>query len=167
MIAQTQKVLFLCNCCSTTLVPSLDDQSCCSGTTGRAREAEWRQNYCQGGSRVAVVAEWRHRGHHSDHSMDAIGRPKEAQWLYKEGEKCRSNWYKVHNSTHFYGATNGRSLYIRSATTAMCMPSPCLHWATCERPTSSATLCDCFEHAQNFVVTMASLAMTEGPVYHP
>ena len=82
-----QKVLFLCNCCSTTLVPSLNDQSCCSGTTCRTKKAEWRQNHCHGGSSVAVVTEWRHSGRHSDRSMDAIGRPKEAQWWYKEGRR--------------------------------------------------------------------------------
>ena len=87
MVAGTQKVLFLCNCCSTTLVPSLNDQSCCSGTTGRVKKAEWRQNHCHGGSSVAAVAEWRHSGRHSDRSMDAIGRPKEAQWWYKEGRR--------------------------------------------------------------------------------
>ena len=87
MIAGTQKVLFLYNCCSTTLVPSLNDQSCCSGTTGRAKKAEWRQNHCHGGSSVAVVAEWRHSGRHSDRSMDATGLPKEAQWWYKEGRR--------------------------------------------------------------------------------
>ena len=87
MVAGTQKVLFLCNCCSTTLVPSLNDQRCCSDTTGRAKKAEWRQNHCHGGSSVAVVAEWWHSGRHSDRSMDAIGRPKEAQWWYKEGRR--------------------------------------------------------------------------------
>ena len=34
-----------------------------------------------------MVAEWRHSGRHSDRSMDAIGRPKEAQWWYKEGRR--------------------------------------------------------------------------------
>ena len=76
LVAGTQKVLILCNCCSTTLVPYLNDQIYCSGTTGRAKKAECRQSHCHGGSSVAVVAEWRH----SDRSMDAIGRPKEAQW---------------------------------------------------------------------------------------
>ena len=55
--------------------------------------------------------------------------------------------HNVHNSTHFNGATNGRPLCIHSATRAMCVPSSCLLWATCERPTSSATfvrlLCTC------------------------
>ena len=86
MVTGTQNVLFLCNCCSTTLVPSLNDQSCCSGTC-RTKKAEWRQNHCHGGSSVAVVAEWRHSGRHSDRSMDAIGRSKEAQWWYKEGRR--------------------------------------------------------------------------------
>ena len=89
VVAQTQKVLFLCNCCSTILVRSLNHQDCCSGTTGRAKEVEWRQKHCHAGSRVAVVAEWghsgRHSGRHSNRSKDAIGRPKEAQWWYKEG----------------------------------------------------------------------------------
>ena len=83
MVAQTQKVLFLCNCCSTTLVRSLNNQNCCSGTTGRAKEAEWRQNHCHGGS---TVAEWRHSSRDSDRSMDAIGRSREAQWWYKGGK---------------------------------------------------------------------------------
>ena len=39
----------------------------------------------------------------------------------------------------FYGATNGRPLCNHSATTAMRMPCSCLLWATCERPTCSAT----------------------------
>ena len=47
--------------------------------------------------------------------------------------------HNVHNSTYFYGATNGWPLCIHSATTAMCVPSSCLLWATCERPTSLAT----------------------------
>ena len=85
VVAQTQKVLLLCNCCSTTLVPSMNDQSCCSGTTVRTQEAEWRQNHYQGDSRVAVVAKLRHRGRHGDRSMDAIGRPKKARWWCKEG----------------------------------------------------------------------------------
>ena len=39
--------------------------------------AERSQNHRQSGWMVAVVAEWRHSGRHCDHSMDAIGRPKE------------------------------------------------------------------------------------------
>ena len=85
MVAQTQKVQFRYNCCGTTLVRSLNQQNCCSGTIGRAKEAEWRQNYCHGGSSVAVLAELRHSGRHSDRSMDVIVRPKEAHWWYKGG----------------------------------------------------------------------------------
>ena len=59
--------------------------NCCSGTLGRAKEAEWRQNHYNGGSRVAVVAEWRHSSRHTDRSVDTIGRLKEAQWWYKGG----------------------------------------------------------------------------------
>ena len=125
MVAATQKVLFLCNCCSTTLVPSLNDQSCCSGTTGRAKKAEWRQNHCHGGSSVAVVAEWRHSGRHSGRHSDR----SEGRRVAQIDTQC----------SHFYWATNGRPLCIHSAITAMCVPSSCLLWATCERPTSSAT----------------------------
>ena len=99
MVAQTQNVMFLYNCCSTTPVPSFNDQSCCRGTTGHAKEAEWRQNYCQGGSWVAVVAEWRRRGRHSDRSMDAIGRPKEAQWWSRKAEASLKLIHNIHNST--------------------------------------------------------------------
>ena len=65
-------VWFLCNCCSTTLVPSLKDQNCCSDTTGRAKEAGWRQNHCHSGSRIAMVAKQRHSGRYSDRSMDFL-----------------------------------------------------------------------------------------------
>ena len=47
----------------------------------------------------------------------------------------------------------------------------CLYTASFERPVSDRPprrpLCDCFEHAQNFTATMASMAMPERPVYHP
>ena len=36
---------------------------------------------------VTQVLPWRHSGRHSDRSMDAIGRSKEAQWWYKEGRR--------------------------------------------------------------------------------
>ena len=55
------------------VIVMLNNQSCYSGTTGRAKEAEWRQNHCQGGSRAAVVAEWRHSGRHSDRSWSTKG----------------------------------------------------------------------------------------------
>ena len=111
-----------------------------SVTTSRTKEAEWRQNHCQGGSRVAVVAEWRHCGRHNDHSMNAIGRPKESQWWYKEGSSVAQIDTQCSQQFAFlYGATNGRPLCIHSATTAMCVPSSCLFWASFGRPTSSAT----------------------------
>ena len=164
MVAGTQKVLFLCNCCSTTLVPSLNDQSCCSGTTGRAKKAEWRQNHRHGGSSVAVVAEWRHSGRHSDRSMDAIGRPKEAQWWYKEGRRV-ANWYTM------FAFLTGRPMADHCASILRPRRCVCLHPASFERPVSDRPsrrpLCDCFEHAQNFTATMASMAMPERPVYHP
>ena len=162
MVAVTQKVMFLCNCCSTTLVPSLNDQSCCCGTTGRAKKAEWRQNHCHGGSSVAVVAEWRHSGRHSDRSMDAIGRPKEAQWWYKEGRRVAQIDTQC---SHFF---TGRPMANHCASILRPRRCVCLHPASFERPVSDQPprrpLCDCFEHAQNFTATMA---MSERPMCHP
>ena len=144
MVAQTQKVLFLRNCYSTILVRSLNHQDCCSGTTGHAKEVEWRQKHCHGGSRVAVVAEWRHitrhSGRHSNRSKDAIGRPKEAQWWYKGGRSIAEiDTQCLPQYAFLRGDQYGRPLCIHSATTALRMPSSCLFWATCERPISSAT----------------------------
>ena len=149
MVAQTQKVLFLCTCCSTTLVPSLNDQSCCSGATGRAKEAEWRQNHCQAGWRVTVVAEWRHSGRHWDRSMGRSVAQTDIQcsqqYVFLRGEQ----W-----SDHCASSLPPRR--------CVCLPP-----ASFERPVSDRPprrpLCDCFEHAQNLTATMA---MFERPVYH-
>ena len=136
VVAQTQKILFLCNCCSTTLVCSLNDRKCCSGRTGHAKEVEWRQNHCHGGSRVAVVAEWRHSGRHSDRSMDAIGRPNEAQWWYKGGRNiAQIDTQCLQQYAFFYGATNGDPCAsILRPRRCVCLPP-----ASFERPTSSAS----------------------------
>ena len=140
VVTLTQKVLFLCNCCSTTPVPSLNDQSCCNGTTGRAKVSEWRQNH---------IPRWL-KGCH--------GRRMEVQWsplwslngcywsakggtmVVQRRQNGFSNWYTMFTTVCiFYGVTNGQPLCIHSATSVMCVPSSCLLWATCERPTSSAT----------------------------
>ena len=101
-----------------------------------AQVAQRRQNHCQGGWWVAVVAEWRHSGRHM-----LSGR----YWLFKGGpmvvqgrQKHCSNWYTMFTTVRIvYGATNPRPLCIHSATTAMCVPSSCLLCVTCEWPTSS------------------------------
>ena len=136
VVVQTQKVLFLCNCCSTTLVPSLNDKSCCSGATGCAKEAEWRQNHCEGGWRVAVVAEWRHSGRHCDRSMDAISRPKEAQWWYKEGRRVAQIDTQCSQQYVFF---TGRPMADHCASILPPRRWVCLPPASFERPTSSAT----------------------------
>ena len=48
-----------CICVTATARPLclLEPPNWCSGTTGRAKEAEWRQNHCHGGTRAALVAE--------------------------------------------------------------------------------------------------------------
>ena len=130
VVAQTQKVMSLCNCCSTILVPSLNHPNCCSGKTGRTKEAKWRQNHC--GSRVVVVAEWGHTGCHSGRLKDAISRPKEAQWWCKRG-RSSAQIDAQYLQQVFYGATDDRPLCIHCATTPMRV---CLRPAFFERPVS-------------------------------
>ena len=82
-------------------------------------------------------------------------------------QKRWSNWYTMFTTIRiFYGATNGRPLCIHSATMAMCVPSSCLLRTTCERPTSSATFVRLFWTCSNFTANMASMVMSERPVYH-
>ena len=98
-----------------------------------------------GGRTIAMVAQglsWSPNGGKvvaSDRSMDAIGRPKKARWWYtSDADSLLKLIQNVNNSTLLW-ATNGRPLCIPSTTTALCVPFPCPLWATCERPTSSAT----------------------------
>ena len=151
------------NCCSTTLVPSLYRQNCCSGTTGRAKVAEWRQNHCHVGPGVAMVAELRH----SERVMDTIGRSKEAKWWYKGGRSIAQIEHIVYNRTHFHGATNDWPLYIHSRP-RRCV---CLLPASFERPVSDRPprrpLCEYFENAQIFTAIMASMATSQRTLCHP
>ena len=159
---------FPCNCCSTTLVPSLNDQSCCSDITGRAKEAEWRKNHCQGaqglpwssngGTAVAtVISQWtllvgqrRHNG------------------CTRKAEASLKSIHNVHNSTPLF---TGRPMADHRASILRPRRCVCLPPASFERPVSDRPprrpLCDCFEHAQNFTATVASMAMSERSVYHP
>ena len=145
VVAQTQKVLFLCNCYRTTRVPSLNHQNCHSGTKSRTKEAEWRQIHCHGGSRVAVVAEWRLSGRHSDRSMNTIGWPKEIQWWYMEGRGiAQIDTLCLQQYACFLVGRSVADHCIHSAITAIRVPvhlppASCLLWAVRERPTSLAT----------------------------
>ena len=146
VVTHTQKVLFLCNCCSTSRVRSLYHQNCCCGKTGRTKEADWRQNCCHGGLRVSVVAEWRHNGRHSDRSKDAIGRAKEAQWWYKEGRS--KLLHSVYTSTHFF--LMQRPMADPCASILRPQRCVCLPHASFGRPVSDRPpplpLCDCYEY---------------------
>ena len=114
-----------------------------------------------------MVTEWRHSGRHSDRSMDAIDRLKEAQW-WDKGGIAHIHMQFVQQYAFYYGATNGRPLCILSATflQSMCLPA-----ASFERPVSDRPppwpLCDCFEHALNFTTTMASMARSKCPLCDP
>ena len=80
-------------------------------------------------------------------------------------QTCRSNWYTM------FAFLTGRPMADHCASILRPRRCVCLHPASFERPVSDRPprrpLCDCFEHAQNFTATMASMAMPERPVYHP
>ena len=101
-----------------------------------------------GGSRVAVVAEWRHSGRHSDRSMDAIGRPKEAQWWYKGGRSIAQIGNNVYNCTNY---VTGRPMADPYESILRPQQCACLPPASFEQPVSDRPprrrLCDNFEHA--------------------
>ena len=97
VVAQTQKVMFLCNCCSTTLERSLNPRNCCGITTGRAKEAEWRQNHYYGGRGRRMEAQW-------SPQWSLMGR----YWLAKEGtvvvqgrQEHRQNWHTMFTTVRF------------------------------------------------------------------
>ena len=114
-----------------------------------------------------MVAEWRHSGRHCDRSMDAISRPKEAQWWYKEGRRVAQIDTQCSQQYVFF---TGRPMADHCASILPPRRWVCLPPASFERPVSDRPprrpLCDCFEHAQNLTATMASMAMSERPVYH-
>ena len=114
-----------------------------------------------------MVAEWRHSSRHCDRSMDAIVRPKEAQWWYKEGRSVAQIDTQCSQQYVFF---MGRPMADDCASILPPWRCVCLRTASFERPVSDRPprrpLCDCFEHAQNFTATMASIAMSERPVYH-
>ena len=117
-----------------------------------AQVLPWSLN---GGTVVAtVIAQW----------TPLVGQRRHSGGTRKAGVSLKFET----QCSHFYWAINGRPLCIHSATTAMCVPSFCLLWATCERPTSSATfvrlLWTCFKTS---TTTMASMAMSERPLCHP
>ena len=115
-----------------------------------------------------MVAEWRHSGRHSDRSIDAIGRLKEAHWWYKEGRSVAQIDTQCSQQYDFF---TGRPMADHCASILRPRRCLCLPPASFERPVSDRPprrpLCDCFENAQKFTVTMASMAMSERPVYHP
>ena len=115
----------------------------------------------------AVIAEWRHSGRHSDRSMDATDRPKGAQWWYKEGRSVARIDTQCSQQYVFF---TRRPMADHCASILPPRRCVCLPPASFERPVSDRPprrpFCDCFEHVQNFTATMASMAMSERPVYH-
>ena len=95
---------------------------------------------------TSQFAEWRHSGRHSDRSMEAIGRPKEAQWWYKEGRS-------VAQLDIMFTIVRGRTMADHCASILRPRRCVCLPPAFFERPVGDRPprrpLCDCFEHAQD------------------
>ena len=147
-------------------MPSLNDQSCCSGTTGRKKEAECRQTHRQGGSMVVVVAEaqWSPQWSFSGRYWSAKG----GTMVVQGRRKRRLNWYTIFTTVRIF---TGRPTADHCASILRPRRCVCLPPASFERPVSDRPprrpLCDCFEYAQNFTATMASMAMSERPVYYP
>ena len=96
-------------------------------------------------------------------------------WAVKGGtmviqgrQKRRSNWYTMFTTVRIFTGQQVADHCISILRPRRCVRRPL---ASFERPVSDRrpkqTLCDCFEHAQNFTATMASMARSERPVYHP
>ena len=117
--AQTQKVLFLCNCCSTTVVPSLNHQNCCIGTTrshkGVGVDAEplsWWLKGCRGRRMEAQWSpQWSLNGRHWS--------AKGGTMVVQGRQRYRSNWYTMFTTVRILPATNVLPLRIHSAITVM------------------------------------------------
>ena len=137
VVGRTQKVLFLCNYCSTTLVRSSNHQNCCSGTTVEwwveAEPLPWWLNGCRGRRMEAQWSpEWSLKGRYWSAKGDTV--------VVQGRQKHSSNWYKMFTTVrNFFTGRPMTDLCIHSANTAMRMYSSCLLWATCGRPTSWAT----------------------------
>ena len=102
--------------------------------------AQRRQSECRTIATVAQVLPWSLNGGTVVATVIAQWTPLVGQWRHNGGTRKAGVSLKFETQcSHFYWVTNGRPLCIHSATTAMCVPSFCLLWATCERPTSSAT----------------------------
>ena len=144
VVVQTQNVLFLVNCCSTTPVRSLNHQNCCSGTTGRAKEEEWRQNHCH----------------------DRYWSAKGGTVVVQGRQKHRTNWYTMFTTVRIIWP-------VADPCASILWPQwcACLLPASFERPMSDRPprwpLGDCFEHAQNFTATMTPMAGSKRPLRHP
>ena len=86
----------------------------------------------------------------------------------REAEASLKLIYNVYDSTHCF---MGRPMADPSA--SVLRPRRCVYLppASVERPVSDWPLrrpfCGCFEHAQNFTATMASMARSELPLCHP
>ena len=115
----------------------------------RSNEAEvtWKRRH--GGSKVDMIAEWTQSVHHGERSAYTVGHPKESEGTHKRGRSIAPIDRQI----------AWRSLSDRYAFNLRLRQSLCLLSATFEPPSSyhvpRRPLCECFEHVQNFVATMA------------
>ena len=116
------------------------------GCRGRRMEAQWSP-------------EWSLNGRY----WSAKGGIKVVQWRQKQ----RANWYTMFTTVCIF---TGRPMADPCASILRPRRCVCLPPAPFGRPVSDRpprrSLCDCFEHAQNIMATMASIARCERPLYH-
>ena len=135
--AQTQKVLFLCNCCSTTVVPSLNHQNCCIGTARShkgvwvdAEPLSWWLKGCRGRRMEAQWSpQWSLNGGHWS--------AKGGTMVVQGRQRYRSNWYTMFTTVRIFTGDE-----CPTPVNPFCNngDASCLLWVTCERPTPLATV---------------------------
>ena len=145
VVAQTQKVLFLCKCCSTTPVPSLNDHNGCIMSQ---QVAQRRQS---GGRTIAKVAQglpWSPNG-------GTVVATMITQWTLLVGQRSHNGGtrkavaslkliHNVHNSSHFF---TGRPMADHCASNLRPWRCVCLPPASFEPPLGDRPprrpFCDC------------------------
>ena len=102
-----------------------------------------------------------------------------AQWTLLVGQRRHSGGTReaevslklIHNVYNCTNYLTGRPMADPGTSILRPRRCVCLSPASFERPVSDRPpwrpLCDCFEHAQNFTATVASMARSERPLRHP
>ena len=167
VVAETQKVLFLCKCCSMTLVRSLNHQT----AVATQQVAHGRQS---GGRTIAMVAQelrWWPNGGTMVATVTTQWTPSVGQRRHyggtKETKASLKLIHNVYNSTHFMGRPMADPCAaILWPWWCVCLPPTSFEWPVSDCP-PRWPLCDCFDSAKNLTATMAFMARSEHPLCHP